>query len=146
MKAKRHDAIISIIKKEEIITQEMLRDRLAEQGFNVTQATVSRDISYLGLIKLSSEDGISYYAIPKTGDKPQFDDIFKTAVIGYENIQNIVVIKCRTGLANAACASLDDMNISDIAGTVAGDDTFIAIFRSEKNADDFIRELKKQLD
>ena len=51
------------------------------------------------------------------------------------------MIKCRTGLANAACASLDDMNISDIAGTVAGDDTFIAIFRSE-NADDFIRELK----
>lgn len=145
MKDKRQSLILSIIKNEDVETQEYLRDRLEDEGFNVTQATVSRDISELGLVKSVAEDGMSIYVMPFKACKTIYDDIFKQAVIRYENVNNMVVIKCRAGLANAACASLDEMEQEKIAGTVAGDDTIFVLFRTEKDAISFIKSLKKQL-
>ena len=144
MKTERQDLILSIIKNEEIETQEILRERLCEAGFDVTQATVSRDISELGLIKGMSVNGVSSYTIPQKA-LTDFDEIFRQAVLRFECVGNFVVIKCKTGLANAACASLDSMEIDGIAGTVAGDDTIFTLFREEKSAVDFGKKLKAHL-
>lgn len=143
MKDKRQSLILSIIKNEEIETQESLRDRLEKDGFIVTQATVSRDIAELGLVKCVTEDGLSVYSLPFKTSKTIYDDIFRQAIIHSENVQNIVVIKCKPGLANAACASLDEMGQEKIAGTVAGDDTIFVLFRTEKDAAGFVKSLRK---
>jgi transcriptional regulator of arginine metabolism len=110
MKSKRHSKILEIIAEYEIDTQEELLDKLSDNGFNVTQATVSRDIKELRLIKVQSPGGYKY-AIDGNRDTVdmsfKFHAVFAEAVTGIDCAENIAVIRCYPGMANAACAALD---------------------------------------
>lgn len=136
MKKKRLKKILELISQFEISTQDELMVLLRSNGFNVTQATVSRDIKELSLIKRKNSSGISCYFDPNkiSEDSTKFSNIFISTVKSVDFAQNIVVLKCTTGMAQAACAALDSMSHSHIIGTIAGDDTVIAITKTENEA------------
>ena len=149
MKSKRHAKILELISEYEIDTQEELLRRLREQGFDITQATVSRDIKELRLVKTLSNDGRYRYS---TGakDSPldisfKFMAIFSESVTGVDYAGNIVVVKCYTGMANAACAALDSIHWNGLVGTLAGDDTIFILLRNEERAIELMGELKNLL-
>lgn len=126
MKTERLQRIKELIENNNITTQDMLVDMLNNDGYNVTQATVSRDIKKLGLVK-SFEDGVNKYVIKKDNTIANDNYILKNGIIKVVNAQNLVVIKCKSGLANAICVFLEELNIDGIAGMLAGDDTiFVA--------------------
>lgn len=132
MKNKRQYKILDIIKMHDVETQEMLQNLLVEYGFNVTQATVSRDIKELGLLKKMNKNGIYRYESPfKKEFKP---NILADTVTGIDYAVNTVVIKCHNGMAQAACAALDSMDYTGIVGTIAGDDTIFVLMRTEAEA------------
>ncbi len=136
MKKKRLKKILELILEYEISTQDELMLLLRSNGFEVTQATVSRDIKELRLIKKKNANGISCYIDPNSlsEDSAKFSNIFISTVKSVDFAQNIVVLKCTTGMAQAACAALDSMSHSHIIGTIAGDDTVIAITKTETEA------------
>jgi len=147
MKAKRHAKILELIGEKNINTQEELQNELSKQGFQVTQATVSRDIKELRLIKSLSNDGSYHYT---THQKERGSDlsfkfhaIFSESVQSVDYAQNLVVVKCYTGMANAACAALDSIHWEGLVGTIAGDDTILAVMRSEPMAEKMIEDLNK---
>ena len=136
MKQKRHAAILDLITSFEIITQEDLASRLTAQGFQVTQATVSRDIKELKLTKIPGESGVYKYAQPqRQGDvaSPQLM-ILSRSVTSVNSAQNIVVIKTQAGMAQAAAAVLDALNLEEIVGSLAGDDTIFCVVQDNKVA------------
>ena len=143
MKERRLEVILELIEKYEIDRQETLQTMLNNRGFNVTQATVSRDIKSLHLIKIHDENGVGKYVKPSINIAEK--NIFSEAIIGADYAMNTVVLKCKTGMAQAVCASLDSMNNTDIVGTLAGDDTIFILMRTEKEAskisEKFVREL-----
>ena len=144
MKKQRQNKIIEIIENYEITTQEALKKHLEDNGIAVTQATLSRDINELNLKKEMTASGAYIYVrVPKS--EIQCPAIFKDAVVDIVYAMNTVVIKCHTGMAQAACATLDKMNCSEIVGTIAGDDTIFALMKSEAAAADFTDELKSFL-
>lgn len=148
MKAKRHAKILEIIHTHPIATQEELIARLAASGFAVTQATISRDIKELRLIKTMGSDGGYYYATIEPKDdhiSSRFDTLFTDVVTSIDYAGNIVVVKCLMGTANAACAAMDSLRRSDIVGTISGDDTFLCIMKDEHQSVDLVMELKKRL-
>jgi len=130
MKMTRLAAVSEIIKDTPVSTQEELLSLLRDRGYDVTQATVSRDIKALRLSKVTDASGRARYALPaQKASSDQLDKlrmIFKESVIGVATAGNIVVIKCYAGMGNAACAALDAMNLEHIVGTIAGDDTIFA--------------------
>jgi len=132
MKSKRHETILALVRDGNIETQEDLQSRLQNSGFPVTQATISRDIRELGLIKAQLPDGGYAYALPPMADARR--DIFAAAVIQVVYALNNVVIKCRTGMANAAAAAFDSMDYPGVLGSIAGDDTIIVITATEIDA------------
>ena len=136
MKKRRHEAILKIISDKAVSTQEELQAELKIAGFDTTQATVSRDIRELRLVKSSDRHGKQRYYMSNKDIKgsPKFEDIFSSSVTSITAAMNDIVIKCYAGMANAACASLDSMNYSDIIGTLAGDDTIFVITSSEQSA------------
>lgn len=151
MKAQRHKKIIDIVSKYNIETQEELIARLSDSNFEVTQATISRDIRELKLIKVSSGQGGYRYTLPEENKpvetKSRFHSALSDSIITIDYAVNNVVIKTYPGLANAVATGIDGMSISDILGCVAGDDTIIIVMRNEKSAQDIserIRELIKQ--
>ncbi len=150
MKSKRHTKILELISEMSIDTQEELLKQLNRSGFTVTQATVSRDIKELRLVKKLGSNGQYRYATGHNEDKYnisfKFHAIFTESVNNVDYAQNIVVVKCYTGMASAACAALDSMEWQGIVGTVAGDDTILIVMRSEKAAIDLVAQLKKLLD
>ena len=127
MKTDRQSMILSIIEKEDIDTQEQLQQRLQDQGVRCTQATISRDIKQLHLIKEPVGQGRYRYTVSSQRNRLNVADklrtIFRESIISVDFAQNIVVIKTMAGLANAAAAALDGMNIPYMVGTLAGDDT-----------------------
>ena len=141
MKLQRQTAIIHLITDNEIKTQEELSDLLKEAGFPATQATISRDIKELRLIKVTSHDGSAHYASPdKNSAKSYFTrlkNVFKESVIKIDQAQNLVVLKTITGMANAAAAAMDAMDIDKVVGTIAGDDTILIILRNNADAAEF---------
>ena len=141
MKKARHKKILSLINEYNIDRQEVLLEYLQKEGFNVTQATVSRDIKELGLIKKSGENGVYKYIEPMAGKSKQ--NIFVDIVTSIDYAINIVVIKCHNGMAQAACAALDSMNYSNIVGTIAGDDTIFAVMRTEYDAKKLVKAFKE---
>lgn len=146
MKTKRHAKILEIVRSRAVDTQEELLGLLREEGFSVTQATVSRDIKELRLIKTLDADGMYRYATAKSeGDamSGQFYTLFSDAVQGVDYAGNIVVVRCLPGMAQAVCASMDSMPWKNIVGTLAGEDTFICIMKSEDQAVGLVAELKK---
>lgn len=147
MKVKRHAKILELISNQQINTQEELQSELSKNGFQVTQATVSRDIKELRLIKSLSSDGGYYYTTQQKEKKNdlsfKFHTIFSESVNSVDYAQNLVVVKCYTGMANAACAALDSIQWDGVMGTIAGDDTILLIMRSEKLAENIVKELNK---
>ena len=143
-KEKRQRTILNIITNGSISTQQELQDKLKEKGFNTTQATISRDIKELSLIKTVSSDGVYKYDIPSSirdkGKSPKelLKNIFKEAVISVNFAINIVVIKCHTGMAQAVCAKLDSAELGPVVGTLAGDDTIFVVLKSESFAIEFV--------
>lgn len=131
MKSKRHSTILDIITKDDVETQEDLARRLRETGIDVTQATVSRDIKELRLIKVLTSNGNYKYATvdkAETGRQERFISIFAHAVLSIHTTGNLIVIKTMTGTANAATEAIDSLNWKEIVGTIAGDNTiFIAV-------------------
>jgi len=146
MKGKRHSKIMEIIESHDIETQEELIDQLRRAGFEVTQATVSRDIRELKLAKVMSEHGNYKYVLPKPGDQEK-QQIYSKALIGsiksVECAMNDIVIKTYPGMANAVAAGIDALHEHDILGSVAGDDTIIIIVHSTEAAQILCKRIRK---
>ena len=137
MKKNRQEALLALIEKEEIATQEDLMRRLNAQGFTVTQATVSRDIKALKLVKSPLPGGQYKYALPereKESVADKFRSILDHSVLRVDHAGNMVCVKCYSGMANAACAAVDELRDEQIVGTIAGDDTFFVLCRDEASA------------
>ena len=137
-KRKRQEALIEIISSQNIETQEELLDILTSRGFSCTQATISRDIKDLRLIKKVDELGRSRYAVDngESGELlGKYRSIFSHSVISADYAGNTLVIRCYTGMAQAACAALDSMHWEGLVGTLAGDDTIFALCRTPELAE-----------
>lgn len=131
IRERRQNKILYLISEKEIDTQTQLVEELNSLGFDVTQATISRDIKELGLIKISGEQKKYKYAIPPINPKlNKLTTLFTESVISMEEAMNLIVIKTYPGTANTACVFLDKLNLPQIAGTLAGDDTLIIIART----------------
>ena len=136
MKQDRLKIIEELITERPISTQKELQELLLLRGYEVTQATLSRDIKELGLVKQASEAGGYRYAVsaaPRSGEavREQFKTIFRQAVISISLCGNLVILKCHTGTGNAACAALDSLELPQIVGTIAGDDTIFCAVQEQ---------------
>ena len=137
MKIARHSKIIELIHRYDIETQEELAEKLNEEGFEVTQATVSRDIRELKLTKLALDNGKQKYIILQNQDVQMNDKYLRVLKEGYLSVdraENILVVKTASGMAMAVAAALDAMNWSEIVGCIAGDDTIMAAIRTKEDA------------
>ena len=141
MKFKRQAAILDIITSNEIKTQEELSAHLRDRGYNATQATISRDIKELRLIKVASHSGGYQYSTPDQSSTAthmtRLKNIFRECVVKVDRAQKLVVLKTLVGMANAAAAAIDAMKIRDIVGTLAGDDNILVILRTNEDAEKF---------
>lgn len=137
MKSKRQRKIIDLIGEYDIDTQEELAKKLIESGFKVTQATVSRDIRELNLIKTSSVNGGQKYAVPVntaiTHDS-KYMRVLNDGIVSMQCAENILVIKTIAGMAMAVGAAIDAIEINEIVGCIAGDDTIFLAITSKENA------------
>lgn len=143
----RQEKILSIIDEFDIGTQEELLDRLNESGFNVTQATVSRDIKSLNLIKIQDSTGkYKYSSVKKDGDSAEkYDAILSHAVVSIDYAGNITVVKCYPGMANAACASIDALHYEKSIGSIAGDDTIFILNKTPEAAKELKETIEKNI-
>ena len=144
MKKERHAKLIELISSFAIETQEELQQKLIESGFDVTQATVSRDIKELRVVKMLDGNGVYRYAVGIDGKGPKtlkYRDLFAHSVISVAYSMNDVVIKCHTGMAQGACAALDTMHLENVLGTIAGDDTIFVITKTEADAEKLCKNL-----
>ena len=148
MKSKRHNKVLEIINQSEIETQEELAEELKKNGFDVTQATVSRDIKNLKLIKIQTSGGKSKYAV-STGEQKNIIDrlsnILSNTVLSAENIDKMVVIKTITGSAPITAEAIDNLESADIAGTVAGDNTIFILVRTIEGAEELVAKIRKRM-
>lgn len=135
MKSTRHSLILEIIEQKDIETQEELAEKLKRRGVKVTQATVSRDIKELRLLKVLSDHGGYKYATVERAEKgmsERFIRILSESVISLDNVGNLIVIKTLSASANAAAEAIDSMKWSEVLGSIAGDNTILVIARSEE--------------
>lgn len=148
MKSKRQNKIIEVISGEDVETQDDLVHLLQQAGFQVTQATISRDIKELHLIKIQTDTGIYKYAV---NDKKELNDmnvlfrIFKDTVLSIEAAGSIVVIRTLTGSASAAAEVVDGLHIPEVAGTIAGDNTIFVAIRSVDAAAAIVSRFRQML-
>lgn len=149
MKNARQEEIMKIIQSVDVETQDQLLDELRGRGFTTTQATISRDIKDLRLVKELSGSGSYRYTLSDRKVSAAADtrlrNIFKEGVVSAAVAQNIVVVRTMPGLASAACSALDGMDISGMVGSLAGDDTGILIMRDNASAQQFVSEIHKLL-
>ena len=146
MKSRRHAKILDIISEYPIETQDELLTRLKDEGYKATQATISRDIKDLRLVKTLGSDGrYRYVSASKnsTDIRTNFSSLFASSVNSIDFAQNIVVIKTLSGMAQAVCAALDSNDYKAVVGTIAGDDTIFIACRSSQLAVNLTEELKK---
>ena len=137
MKTGRHAKILELIEQYEIETQEELLGLLQQEGYQVTQATVSRDIRQLKLMKVSRNNGRQKYAAVQDTNEPlseKYVRVLKDGFVSMDMAQNILVIKTVSGMASAVCASIDAMQIDGIVGSIAGDDTIMCAIRTVEEA------------
>ena len=149
MRKARQALILKLIEQNHIATQEELLERLLAGGVSVTQATVSRDIKELGLIKRPAAGGAYKYCLgSEAADETtqKYQAIFAQSAIYADCAMNICCIKCRAGTAQAACAAIDSMNFANIVGTLAGDDTVFVLCRTEAAALKTKETIEKLLD
>lgn len=136
MRYARQSKILELIKEQEIDTQDRLAAKLNQAGFDVTQATVSRDIKELGLVKVVGKSGRSCYAEAPKISKVQFEKYSKLlsdTVLSIKSAENMIVIKTMAGCANAAAEVIDNMHLDEILGTIAGDNTIFLVIDSKDN-------------
>jgi transcriptional regulator of arginine metabolism len=144
MKTARHKKLLELINQYEIDTQEELMSRLKEDGFPVTQATISRDIKDLRIIKTLSKNGSYRYTCPYGGGSDimaKFNSLFSDAATSVQPAGNITAVQCSAGMAQAICASLDPLHLEEVVATLAGDDTIFILCRD----DDAARSLAERL-
>ena len=146
MKSQRQAKILEIISTRNVETQEQLLAALQKEGFRGTQATISRDIKELRIVKELTNLGTYRYTTPSnemTGTfSSKMNTIFRECVVGYDYAQNIIVIRTLPGLASAAGSAVDAMNLSLVVGTLAGDDTVMVVMRDNNAAAAFCGEIK----
>lgn len=148
MKLNRHQKILELINLYPINTQEELLLKLREEGYVVTQSTVSRDIKSLRLQKALSKDGKYHYIAPdvKSAEmKSSFAGILSSSLISAEAAANLVVVKTYSGMASAACAAIDSMKFEGVVGSLAGDDTIFIACKGNEDAKEFVIKLNKFL-
>ena len=149
MKNDRQSRILEIIERENVETQEQLQQRLQEQGVVCTQATISRDIKQLHLVKEPVGQGRYRYTVSSQRSRLNVADklrgIFRESIVSIDNAQNIVVIKTMSGLANAAAAAVDSMTVPYMVGSLAGDDTAFLVMRDTESAKSFCQEVHEML-
>ena len=146
MKTKRHALILELISNRDIDTQEELTKALAESGVQVTQATVSRDIKELRLVKTLTDKGTYKYTVPEKGSKgseDRFLRIFTETVLSVAGAGNIVVLKTITASAQTTGEAIDNLKWPEIIGTIAGDNTVLAIVQNIEDVDDVVARFKK---
>ncbi len=146
MKAQRQAKIVEIISNANVETQEQLLQALTDQGFSSTQATISRDIKELRIVKELTSLGTYRYCVPEKDAPPALSDrlnnIFRECVISVDYAENLVVIHTLPGMANAAASALDAMRSGAVLGTLAGDDTVVVVMREGHAAAAFSGEIK----
>ena len=146
MKTRRQAKILELISKNDIETQEELSDYLEMEGYQVTQATVSRDIRELKLTKLPMSDGRQkYVALVESNEdmSEKYTRIFRDGFLAMDMTQNILVIKTVSGMAMAVAAALDAMHLHEIVGCIAGDDTIMCAIRSNEDTITVMSRLRK---
>ncbi len=145
MKVVRQTKILELIKTNNIETQTDLLNKLREEGFHVTQATVSRDIKDMRLVKVLGSDGTYKYAAKSISEDENQSHayLFSTAVVSVEYTHTLVVIKTRSGMAQAVCAALDALSHAGVLGTIAGDDTIFVAVRTDASAVALVSDIKK---
>lgn len=156
MKSQRHSKILELINKYDIETQEELTEYLAKEGFVATQATISRDIKDLRLIKIATgekkgrQNKYKYSTNSIVSDinkrlGAKFKNILSEAIFKINYAQNIVVLKTYSGMAQAAAAAIDALEVPTLIGSVAGDDTIMIVMATENDAQDFVKKLSKSI-
>lgn len=149
MKKKRHDAIIKIIADRAVETQGQLTEYLIAEGYDVTQATVSRDIKELRLIKIADRDDKYKYALPgRENDadiKNRYTAVLKHSTVTVQSAMNLVVVKTIPGSAQACAMAIETLEFGNIVGVIAGDDTVFIAMKSIQDAEGFIKELTVQI-
>lgn len=145
MKTSRQAKILELIKENHIETQSDLLNRLREEGYYVTQATISRDIKEMRLIKILDTDGTYKYAseLISPAEESSHAYLFATAVLSIDYSHSLVVIKTRSGMAQAVCAALDSTNRVGVLGSIAGDDTIFVATRTDAASANLTTELRK---
>ncbi len=146
MKIDRQEKILEIIKKYDVGTQEQLLDMLKKKGINSTQATVSRDIKHLNLKKVLGKNGEYKYEQVNskfTKNKNDFTSLFSSTVVSIDYSRNIIVLKTISGMAQGICAKLDTLKLSDIVGTIAGDDTIFIVTKENADVKNVVTDFKK---
>ncbi|MBQ9513469.1 MAG: arginine repressor [Clostridia bacterium] len=143
-KNKRLDLILKIISENEIDTQEELTAVLIDKGYNVSQATISRDVKDLGLIKIEGiKKKFKYAKIEQSNEIPEnIINLLKSFTVSIQSANNLVVLKTMVGNAGSACIAIDKMNLPQIIGTIAGDDTVLIISKNNASADALVKFLK----
>ena len=150
MKANRQKKILELITEKSIETQEPLLKELHDCGYKSTQATVSRDIKELRIIKTLDGLGGYRYSVPRKNEGEKFDArfrvIFRECVTSMDYAQNLVVVKTMPGLGAAAGANIDALHMPTVVGTLSGDDTTLVIMRDSESAMDFCEEIRKMIE
>ncbi len=138
MKNLRQKAIVDIIEKYEVDTQQRLAELLSQAGFEATQATVSRDIKDMALVKVATDHNTYKYALSykaqNHGGMNKFRSVFHDSIISADVAGNLLVIKTYPGMANAVCAAMDQIHFDGVVGTIAGDDTIFMAILTEQQA------------
>jgi transcriptional regulator of arginine metabolism len=148
MKSARHNLILEIIESKDIETQEELTSLLSAQGFTVTQATVSRDIKELRLIKVLTGEGRYKYATVEKAEsdlQERFIRLFSNCVVSITSSGNLIVLKTMAGSASVAAEAIDSLKWPEIAGSIAGDNTIFVAVREGKNVSDMIKKFQKMM-
>ena len=147
VKKKRLDKILELIKNNEIETQGELAEMLRKSGFNVTQATVSRDIREMGLVKTAATGGRQKYeaASPVNEEQNRFIRVLRDSVQKIDQAQNLMVIRTGSGMAMAAAAALDHLDLPEVVGCIAGDDTIMAAVRTVEETSLLIDKMRRML-
>lgn len=148
MRYSRQNKILEIISKNDVETQDQLQDLLQQDGFSVTQATISRDIKELQLVKALSSNGKYKYTAGKYDEQPisdRFIKIFRETITSTAKAGNLIVVKTLSGCGSAAAEAIDCLELEHVIGTVAGDNTMLLIVDDEKNTDEIMDLFKNMI-
>ena len=140
-KGDRLQTILRLVQEHPISRQEVLLDYLRKEGFDVTQATISRDIRELCLVKAATAEGYRYVSSRNESFNPKTQGRFE----GVDYAGHVVLVKCYSGMANAACEVFDALQWKNVVGTLSGDDTFLIVARSERDAKTICTELTRHI-